>query len=84
MLLWSTDIHLDFLHPTHPAYQSWIRDLKSQVSEGILLTGDLANGPTLVTWLEQLAQDLQKPIYFILGNHVGKSSNSSLSTLYCY
>ena len=69
MLLWSTDIHLDCVHPQHPAYQEWIQNQVNHPSEGILLTGDLANATNLETWLLCLAQDLKKPIYFVLGNH---------------
>lgn len=57
----------------------WTKKLFEQIrrseSEGILITGDIATGTTIVTELEWLATNLECPIYFVLGNHDFYHSN---------
>ena len=69
MMAWATDIHLDFITPSDPAYHSWISSIGVQKPTNVLLTGDIATAPTLLSWLNQLAKDLPCPLYFVLGNH---------------
>jgi len=69
MLSWSTDVHLDFVTPESEFYQHWKNELTQSETSGVLLTGDIADGRSIKYWLCQLAEDLQKPLYFVLGNH---------------
>ncbi len=64
---WVTDIHLDFLAP--PKREAFFAALRAQASDGLLFSGDVAEAPTLVSHLEDMAAAVQRPIYFVLGNH---------------
>lgn len=64
---WLSDIHLDMVE------ESWFVELCSELkdsdAESIWLTGDIATGRDVDTWLARLHHDTQLPIYFVLGNH---------------
>jgi 3',5'-cyclic-AMP phosphodiesterase len=66
-LAWLTDIHLNFLS------RDDVDDLFAKIRVGspdaILLTGDIGEARNVVVWLERLDRELQRPIYFVLGNH---------------
>ena len=66
-LAWATDIHLD----TVGNLEQKISELStaSASAEAVLLTGDISVAPLLVDHLRALENELQKPIYFVLGNH---------------
>lgn len=66
-LAWMTDIHLDFLESSKR--EAFFAALRAQASDGLLISGDIAEAPTLVAHLEDLAAAVQRPIYFVLGNH---------------
>lgn len=66
-LIWATDIHLDHSNPAQRA--DFATSLKQYEGAGLCLTGDLSEAPQLRADLEWLADQLQMPIYFILGNH---------------
>jgi predicted MPP superfamily phosphohydrolase len=66
-LAWLTDIHLNFVKlEDRRRFYSTIRDAQP---DAILLGGDIAEAPTLVEHLHDLDRALDKPIYFVLGNH---------------
>ena len=69
MLAWSTDIHLDHIRPESDPYKAWLSELTDDHISGVLLTGDLADAHSVIPWLHQVAEDVQRPIYFVLGNH---------------
>ena len=66
-ILWLTDIHLNFVSTND------IEDLCRQVlayqPDMVLLAGDIAEAPTVGSYLMLLEQQLQCPINFVLGNH---------------
>ena len=66
-ILWATDIHLDAAElETAEAFCTAVNE---QAAETLLLGGDTADGPELDHWLEFLADRIEVPIRFVLGNH---------------
>ncbi len=66
-LAWATDIHLDFVSAREVS--ALAEELARTGPDGVVLSGDLSSAPTLVEHLEALADQLARPIYFVLGNH---------------
>ena len=67
-LAWCSDIHLNFLHPNGPrAFGESIHD-EGQV-DAVVVTGDIAEAPSLVSSLESFADGAKVPVHFVLGNH---------------
>ena len=66
-IAWCTDIHLDFLQDQKLI--AFCESLGRQQSDGILITGDISNRSNLVYQLSVLERIVQRPIYFVLGNH---------------
>jgi predicted phosphohydrolase len=66
-LAWATDIHLEFLTP--PALTSFCVALASSSAEAFLLSGDISQARGLAKHLRILERTLERPIYFVLGNH---------------
>ena len=74
-LLWCTDIHLD--HMVTPAALQPVERarvfgeyLKTQDPDAILITGDIAEAPTVKDLLSSFAEGAgETPIAFVLGNH---------------
>lgn len=66
-LTWLTDIHLNFLefHSRKQFYQ----DITEKNGDAILITGDIAEASSISELLEEMAYQVKKPIYFVLGNH---------------
>ena len=64
---WLTDIHLEFLTPWE--LDKFLDRLQTERLDALLLTGDIAQAPMLRSVLLQMAQQLNIPIYFVLGNH---------------
>jgi Icc protein len=66
-LAWTTDIHLDCVDNLLKT----VNDLSaaSRSAEGIIISGDISVGNSIVNHLKLLEDVLQKPIYFVLGNH---------------
>lgn len=64
---WLTDIHINFLDEDERSifYQKII---KAQC-DGILITGDIAEADCVVDLLSEMQRAINKPIYFVLGNH---------------
>jgi hypothetical protein len=65
---WITDPHLDHL-PDANALIKFVDVLHSRKSDGLLVTGDIAESSTLHDFLGILSGAYQRPIYFVLGNH---------------
>jgi len=63
---WMTDIHLNFLAENFR--QSFYRELNNGIDIA-LITGDIAESPSVVKILEEMHKSFKKPIYFVLGNH---------------
>ena len=64
-VVWATDVHLDFIPYPRPFYL----ELRETGADAVLLTGDIATGPTVAGILEELAQVVGMPVWFVLGNH---------------
>lgn len=65
--LWLTDIHLEFLNDS--SFTGFMAELRKENADAILISGDIAQAPTVEEFLLQMEQELQVPIYFVLGNH---------------
>jgi hypothetical protein len=66
-IAWLTDIHLNFAPRT-----SGVRVLGGVIPtelDGVFLSGDIAEAPTVADYLGQLEDACGCPIYFVLGNH---------------
>jgi predicted MPP superfamily phosphohydrolase len=66
-LAWLTDIHLNFLKLR--ARERFYEDIVIADSDAVLVTGDIAEAPVVVDIMKEVAEYVQKPVYFILGNH---------------
>jgi predicted MPP superfamily phosphohydrolase len=65
-LAWATDIHLD--HAKNTVQHRFYESVKEQ-ADALVLTGDIAESPSIgrvLTVMEMLAE---RPVYFVLGNH---------------
>jgi predicted MPP superfamily phosphohydrolase len=65
--LWTNDIHLEFLDEGQLG--RFLNDLKKHRFDCMLAGGDIAQAPSLTHYLSRLEAELQRPIYFVLGNH---------------
>ena len=65
--IWLTDIHLEFV--TDSEFGCLLRDLRDQNADAVLISGDIAQAPTVADYLLKIGQTLAIPIYFVLGNH---------------
>ena len=67
-IAWTTDIHLDFLND--PAQiGTFCQSIVEANPDAVLIGGDIAVAATIEESLLLLAKHLQRPIYFVLGNH---------------
>jgi predicted phosphohydrolase len=67
-LTWCTDIHLDHL-ANETLAQEFCETIRNSEGEAVILTGDLSSAKFLQHDLNTLERIVQKPIYFVLGNH---------------
>ena len=66
-LAWATDIHLNFLGTE--GVLDFCHSLSAIGADALIVSGDIAEGPTIKGYLEILAREIEHPIYFVLGNH---------------
>ena len=66
-LAWLTDIHLDFLEPPH--VRGFLAEVRALRADAVMLTGDISDAPHLIDRLADIDAFLERPIYFVLGNH---------------
>ena len=66
-LLWLTDLHFNFLTPNQ--VEAFCQRLVAEDPSGVLIGGDIGEADTAATYLQTLEAALQRPIYFVLGNH---------------
>lgn len=64
---WATDVHLNFLSPS--GLKTFCGSLAASPAEAFVLTGDIAEAPSLERLLRSFAEAVQRPVYFVLGNH---------------
>ena len=65
---WVTDPHLDHL-PTERELIEFVKLLHNRDSDGLLITGDIAESPTIYEFLGIISGAYQRPVFFVLGNH---------------
>lgn len=68
-LAWCTDVHLDFLGENINSIIKFGESLIEDNPDTILITGDISISKHLVYHLSILERVVQRPIYFVLGNH---------------
>lgn len=67
-LAWITDPHLNFLPPMGSVkFGEWVR--KTSEADAVVITGDIAEYPSLMSLLSFFTAGCQRPVYFVLGNH---------------
>jgi 3',5'-cyclic-AMP phosphodiesterase len=65
-LAWLTDIHLNFVDAARvDEFLASVRDR----ADAVAVSGDIAEGHNLCLYGSDMAEAIQKPIYFVLGNH---------------
>ncbi len=72
-LAWTSDLHLVFLRPSPVTADDrlplWLEQLARQSFDALAISGDISEAPHLHEHLEMLESYVQRPIYFVLGNH---------------
>lgn len=66
-LAWMTDIHLNFLEKEE-RYEFYQEIINSK-SDGVLISGDIAEANSVVDLLTEMSEQVKNPIYFVAGNH---------------
>jgi len=64
---WLTDIHLNFLEIS--ARAKFYDSVVSSNCEAVLISGDIAEAPSISEILKEMSDQIKRPIYFVLGNH---------------
>lgn len=68
-LIWTSDIHLNFLYK-HPEFRNeFYKQLKDAEGDTILITGDIAESHNIEQYLAEIYVATEKKIYFVAGNH---------------
>ena len=66
-LAWLTDIHLNFLDAEER--EKFYETVTTTNSDSVLISGDIAEAPSLINILNEMIAQIKKPIFFIIGNH---------------
>jgi predicted phosphohydrolase len=66
-LAWLTDIHLNFVR--EDKIKEFCNRILESGADAVLVGGDIGEAPSVVRYLKILEEELQCPIYFVLGNH---------------
>jgi len=66
-VVWVTDIHLNFISMS--GVEAFCQRIVSERPDAILVGGDIGEAPDVADYLRLLADRLERPIYFVLGNH---------------
>lgn len=66
-ILWTTDIHLNFL--TNKELEFFIKEIQNKSPDILLIGGDIGEAQSVCAYLQKLEQSIECPIYFVLGNH---------------
>jgi len=64
---WLTDVHLNFVPPAGRA--DLYARLRAAALDALLIGGDIAEAPSVLSYLSELHQAVDLPVYFVLGNH---------------
>lgn len=72
-IAWTSDLHLVFLasdgSSTDDALHTWLENLGRQSFDALAISGDISEAPQLHEHLALLESYVNRPIYFVLGNH---------------
>ena len=63
---WATDIHANFVNPL-PWHQ--FLDSLDEQADAVVISGDIAESRDVAEYLQVIERRLQRPVYFVLGNH---------------
>jgi predicted MPP superfamily phosphohydrolase len=66
-IAWLTDIHLNFLNSQDR--KKFYNSIDQAECDAILITGDIAEAPSICNILNEFSEQTNKKIYFVLGNH---------------
>ena len=66
-MCWATDIHLNFASLSDR--MKFYEDLNVHCSNILIITGDIADGNTIINFLQEIEEHVDKHVLFILGNH---------------
>jgi Icc protein len=66
-LAWLTDLHLNFVDPD--CVDGLCRRIRDEGADAVLISGDIAEAPGVEAYLEVLGRRIDRPIFFVLGNH---------------
>jgi len=66
-MLWTTDIHLNFLK--NKGLEFFIKEIQNESPDILLIGGDIGEAQSVCSYLQKLDQSIECPIYFVLGNH---------------
>ncbi len=64
-LAWLTDLHLPFVND----YERFFESLAALPADAFVITGDIADAPRTPLYLRSLVLFVDKPVYFVYGNH---------------
>ncbi len=65
-LAWLTDIHLNFVDAIR--FRDFLASIRER-ADAVVISGDIAESRDVCHYLRTIAEVLQEPIYFVLGNH---------------
>lgn len=65
-LAWLTDIRLNFVQP--PQRRQFLEKVK-EAADAVAVSGDIGESTDVAQYLAEMGEIIQKPIYFVLGNH---------------
>ena len=66
-LTWLTDIHLNFIDLN--TRKKFYKSITNNNTDAILISGDIAEAPSVCSILVEMFQYIKTDIYFVLGNH---------------
>jgi predicted phosphohydrolase len=66
-LAWVTDIHLDSVQGS--GFDRFCEEIRSVIPDMLLVGGDIGEADSVFDYLKGLAETLEKPVYFVFGNH---------------
>ncbi len=65
---WTTDLHLSWIEDPAERDQL-VQSIRADSPDAVVITGDIAEGVDTHRYARQLEAELDRPIYFVLGNH---------------
>jgi len=66
-IAWLTDLHLNFL--PYAQVDEFLGRVEALEADAVLVTGDISEARDLARMLAHIDERLQRPLYFVLGNH---------------